>query len=783
MKTIKITTLLLILFFTHVIRAQDSKGTDFWIMFNENGDVTSTLKLYISSDTNTSGAVDIPSISFSTTFTTTVGVITEIDLPAAAEAESVGISDKGIHITSDEEITVYGFNIFTASTDAFLCLPTDALGSEYITLAYNGLSNRYASELGVVATESGTTNVTITPSVLANGQAAGVPFSVSLTQGQTYLMQSNISSADLTGTHISSDKNVAVFSGSQCSNVPVNKTFCDHLVEQLPPLTAWGKDFITIPLATRLNGDTYRFMAQTDNTDVQLNGVIIATLDAGEFHEQIITGYNSISATEPILVAQYSNGASYDAVTADPFMLLVPPTEQFLAAYTFNTGTLNIPINYVNIVAETDHVDVVDVDGVLVPASEWTSIPGTDFSGAQLELSSGQHSIQSEFPVGVFIYGFGGFDSYGYLGGQSFSPIATVTSIIASPETQTILLDEEVCIEAVVLDQFDEPVEDVIVDFLVTGDNSTSGFDNTDVAGVATFCYTPSNGGVDMVSAAIFGLEDIVQVIIEECNMEIDAIVADESCYYENDGSIDLTLSNYTTINSILWSNGATSEDLDGLDNGNYTVSINYDADCMIEMSFSVGTYLENDADCDGVDDLCDECPGGDDSVDNNNDGMPDCKYPPALEDIIDEWKCGKNLNKVLVCHSPPGNPNNAHTSCINYNALESHLDHGDYLGPCGNTSCFQESAGTRQKGDSQYIQLYPNPVSEILHIDLKGTSLGDQVRLVDLYGRAVYVIHTDGNQFSFDIDMNQVNISSGLYFISAKIDGELQIKKVIVQK
>lgn len=41
------------------------------------------------------------------------------------------------------------------------------------------------------------------------------------------------------------------------------------------------------------------------------------------------------------------------------------------------------------------------------------------------------------------------------------------------------------------------------------------------------------------------------------------------------------------------------------------------------------------------------------------------------------------NAQKVDVCHIPPGNPDNAHTISINSNAVDAHLAHGDYLGPC----------------------------------------------------------------------------------------------------
>ena len=38
---------------------------------------------------------------------------------------------------------------------------------------------------------------------------------------------------------------------------------------------------------------------------------------------------------------------------------------------------------------------------------------------------------------------------------------------------------------------------------------------------------------------------------------------------------------------------------------------------------------------------------------------------------------------KVEICHIPPGNPENAHTITISENALETHLEHGDRVGPC----------------------------------------------------------------------------------------------------
>ena len=38
---------------------------------------------------------------------------------------------------------------------------------------------------------------------------------------------------------------------------------------------------------------------------------------------------------------------------------------------------------------------------------------------------------------------------------------------------------------------------------------------------------------------------------------------------------------------------------------------------------------------------------------------------------------------KVEICHIPPGSPDNAHTITVASSAVDAHLAHGDYLGPC----------------------------------------------------------------------------------------------------
>jgi hypothetical protein len=99
----------------------------------------------------------------------------------------------------------------------------------------------------------------------------------------------------------------------------------------------------------------------------------------------------------------------------------------------------------------------------------------------------------------------------------------------------------------------------------------------------------------------------------------------------------------------------------------------------------------QKDSDCDGVGDACDFCPGADDRIDNNKDGIPDCYRLPDFKDIHPSWKCdeGKNEQKVKMCHIPPGNPNNPQTICIPYNtALKRMRENGSFLGGCDTQRC-----------------------------------------------------------------------------------------------
>ncbi len=491
------------------VERPDSLGKDFWVAFPQNLGA-GELSLFISSPTATSGNVSVPGLSFSENFNVTPGAVTTVSVPDGAQlgdGSSGDPEDRGVHVTATDEVTVYGLNRIQATTDAFLGLPVDVLTTEYIVLGWPapGVQQGLNSEFSVVATEDGT-DVTFVPTAdLTSGVTAGTSTTKTLNKGQALPVQS--STGDLSGTPVTSTKPVAVFGGHECANVPNNTTYaCDFLVEQIPGTGTWGKSFLTVPLKTRLNGDTFRFVAKDDNTNVSVNGAVVATLNKGQVHQQSIDGQSTVTADKPILMAQYSNGTTFDDVISDPFMMLTTPTEQFLSDYTFTTPASGFRANFVNVVAPNDAVGDVKLDGSAVPAGAFTPIGSTGFSGAQLDLTLGSHTMSAAKPFGVYVYGFDQADSYGYPGGAAYAAINDAAGLTLTPATQSKTINTQACVTTTVTDKNGKGLPGIQVNLKATGVNPLDTTVLTDSAGSNQYCYTSTQTGTDTFTASFNAL-------------------------------------------------------------------------------------------------------------------------------------------------------------------------------------------------------------------------------------------------------------------------------------
>lgn len=454
--------------------AIDNKGTEFWLLMERNYDTyVDGLYLDITSDVSTNGNVSIPGLGFTMDFTTTPGQITRITLPNEAQVNtSETIENKGIHVVAEDEVAVYGLSIKAYTSDCFLALPLDILSSQYLVMSYpnlvwNPISDGTLGQFAVVSPYDNNT-ITITPTCATyNGVAPGNQITVTLDRGETYQLRTAYNSdpsTDFTGSIVQSTLPVALFSGNSCASIPTNYSACDIILEQIPPVSTWGNNFVTYPLEGRENGDTWRILSSQNNNNVYVNDVLTATLDFGDFYEVILDEPAKINSSKPVLVMQFSNGDDFDpgiSYNGDPFMMLIPPEEQFMTAYTFATPSQGFILNYVTITVPTEGISTLMLDGSPVDAGWFTPIGSTGFSAAGIELSVGSHTINNSanIPFGIYSYGFNGYDSYGYAGGLSLefiyegsAPVITRTAATVNACQQNHADDEELVIEVDVVD-------------------------------------------------------------------------------------------------------------------------------------------------------------------------------------------------------------------------------------------------------------------------------------------------------------------------------------------
>ncbi|KAI8521974.1 hypothetical protein Bbelb_017280 [Branchiostoma belcheri] len=542
--------------------ARDNKGTEFIVTFLENVDRQRyNPKVFIACPHPSGATVDInlPATGENIIQNVAHGQVTKVELDrTAVELTGSGKSYRAVHITSDVEIVVYGVFAEKASSDAYLALPTDVLGTEYFvpcaTMEENARS--YPVEFGVVGIHDGTT-VTIVPSqaVTFDGQnyAAGQEFSVRLDRFETlqkgtkeqrvkgclkalqpslnrdggrYRLQTTFDplltshvgkitcpqhlgqisrnflvqkTEDLTGSKITATHPVAVLSGNMfaiCRPVGVLQDGSgDHIVEMIPPVDTWRKEFVTVPLTKRTAGYLFRVVAARDNTqrsyavstynsplaqrtmhatahgqtwradhtltpcatvrvtcvdatpsprfqkNVDITNENTRTLNAGEFWEIDVPSdeYRHVTSSEPVLLVQYTKTNSVDNSETDPFMMVIPPVAQFDAEYTFSKVELMIKpgaiTHHINLVTRSADKAGLLLDGQRLPSDTvWHDVPGTDYAGAQLNISAGTHTIGHISPIvttGLFSYGFVKLESYGYPGGLRLARIAASCSATA----------------------------------------------------------------------------------------------------------------------------------------------------------------------------------------------------------------------------------------------------------------------------------------------------------------------------------------------------------------
>ncbi|MBL8088265.1 MAG: fibronectin type III domain-containing protein [Chthonomonas sp.] len=469
-------------------RRLSTTGRKFWLAFPQSKSLPNKqLKLYVRVAPN---ADDVPPYPQGTikagtnapqSFSLTPGWAV-VDVPQTASqltevTQDNGVCPNSVYVSTTVAVTIQAVTQSVHNSEAYTAIPVQSLGFDHIVMAW-GDSYSQTSFVTVVAPYGGgavePTTLTITPSCDAGASGErlqGVPFTVQLQSGQTYQLRSTSPTGDLTGTLISSNHPVAVYSGNRSAQVPNNAGLSNHLLEELPPTDLWGSEFITDHFQLKNPDKPYfvRVLAARNNTRVIVSGRVrffngdgdpqlsdpigtrTVVLRRGEFQQFRLVGPGYIksdspsdpTASKPVLVAEYSTGFAFDANGAAepaPFLGLVPSVSHFNTKLSlFAPHDLPSDAGYswrqfINLVVPTSQVSALRHNGQTVTNS-FEAVPGTAYSVGRAEFfnsgdldypNGGRHTFENTtvlgaLPIGGFGYGYQYCDGMGYFASMTLA--------------------------------------------------------------------------------------------------------------------------------------------------------------------------------------------------------------------------------------------------------------------------------------------------------------------------------------------------------------------------
>ncbi|MBK8255151.1 MAG: IgGFc-binding protein [Polyangiaceae bacterium] len=380
------------------------------------------------------------------------------------------LSSRAFRIKSSAPIVVYQFNVFenAYSNDASLLLPTNALGTYYRVIGwpaghpvkFGGFNILDRSYVTIVGTTPNTV-VKVKPSwrIKGNPPVAATPAGgdISLTIGPFDVLNLETDDgtfqddpktiADLSGTLVTANAPVAVFSGVESTGAPggvvdiptppgwtTDNTCClDHLEDQLFPVESVGKNYVIPRSPVRSTGgfkepDILRFVGAAEVTNVTTTlpaPFNQFTLQPGEVKTTWTQGDVVVTSDTPVMIGQIlvSNQYCDGAYIGDPSLTVFPPVDQYRTEYVILTpGSWNQ--NWVVIVAEVG--TNVSIDGTspggcsTQPAG---NLAGVEYETRRCPLQEGAHNLSGDKPFGIVAYGYGSAGSYAFVGGADVKKI------------------------------------------------------------------------------------------------------------------------------------------------------------------------------------------------------------------------------------------------------------------------------------------------------------------------------------------------------------------------
>uniref|UniRef100_A0A8C3SKN7 VWFD domain-containing protein n=1 Tax=Chelydra serpentina TaxID=8475 RepID=A0A8C3SKN7_CHESE len=345
--------------------------------------------------------VTVHNSTFRRKITVEQGQTVTVHLPPSVEMVGSGTFNSTVLVCADKDITVLSLSYKQYTSETTVVFPVESMGRLYYAVTPSGKADDPYKEFAVMAWHFPTTvSVQLKGAVTFRGvkYAAGSRLTVFLLAFEAAQFQSR---EDLSGSRIVSWKSVAVLSGHSCTS---KHSSCDHVVEQLLPVSSWGTTFIIPPLSFQPKYDLVYIVASQRSHLSYHWGREISRKDmvAGEVVTLETTRSKPlyITSSAGIQVVFFCTGRSKEGFTYDPFIINIPPITSYCRSYHLD-GIKGFQ-NYALIIAKSSEADGITTSGQLLSNVQWKPIQGTDFSWAEYDLGEGVGSHSLESPNSAF---------------------------------------------------------------------------------------------------------------------------------------------------------------------------------------------------------------------------------------------------------------------------------------------------------------------------------------------------------------------------------------------
>lgn len=369
-------------------------------------------------------------------------------------------SEKVYKITSDGLISANLVNYFLYSSEAMTMLPVESWGKNYSHISYwnsrqSANANRKTGFI-ILASEDDTEI-----EIELNGRSRGFysinrnyrisdKINITLDKNMIYNVEASgqDNSIDITGSVIKANKKIAVISHHQRTGIYSNfNVGRDNLLEMFPPMKAWGKNFVTTAFDRKNKGDYFRVLAgeersqisytsyDKDTKDIIDEGVI--NLAPHEFfevtsNEEGIRGITHWKSDNPVLISQSSFSAEFDGVDDyDPTLVYIVPVEQYHKEIIFKSPLGDVfEVNKLNLIIDNSSGQIQDLQNIryngipiltLDPDLPNKQLPGTNYHYTTLDVNVNvSNVIDGDLEFYAVSYGNKEYDSYAITIGGSF---------------------------------------------------------------------------------------------------------------------------------------------------------------------------------------------------------------------------------------------------------------------------------------------------------------------------------------------------------------------------